>query len=222
MLQRRFVCLPLKWERSPRDIMEFEVGKMKRRGFTLVELLTVLAIAAVLAAILLAVFSRVREKGRRATCQSNLKQMNLALRQYASDHDSFDVGQYNWQEALSPYIKNNQIYECPTESREENSTMTGMDTDYFYFAAFNVFKSGKYVGVNEAAHSNVDDSQLLTFADSAFGDPGYTTKALGSCGSYFVPDRHSGGGNWSFADGHVKWLTPQAGVDAICSLGIPY
>jgi prepilin-type processing-associated H-X9-DG protein len=98
--------------------------------------------------------------------------------------------------------------------------MTGMDTDYFYFAVFNVLKSGRYVGVAEAAQANVDSSKLMTFADSPFGDTSYN--AQGSCGSYIVADRHSGGGNWGFADGHVKWLTPQAGVDTICSLGIPY
>lgn len=202
--------------------MEFGVSEMKRRGFTLVEVLVVLALMVLLASISLTVFSRVRERGRRATCQSNLRQMNLALRQYASDHDSFDISQDNWQEALTPYIKNNQIFECPSESRSGNSTNTGMDTDYFYFAAFNIFQSGRNVGVTEAAQLSVDASKLMTFADSPFGVPSYTAKAQGSCGSYFVPDRHSGGGNWGFADGHVKWLTPQAGADAICSLGIPY
>lgn len=193
-----------------------------KRGFTLIEICIVLTVVLVLVALLFPVVGRVREKGRQATCQSNLKQMNLAFRQYASDYDSSDVGQHNWQEALIPYIKNNQIYECPSESRDGNSTKTGMDTDYFYFGVFNILKSGKYVGVNEAAQSNLDASKLMTFADSPFGVPSYTTKAQGSCGSYFVADRHSGGGNWAFADGHVKWLTPQAGVDAICSLGVPY
>ena len=191
--------------------------KRTKRGYTLIEICIVLAVVMILAALLLPLIGRAREKGRQTSCQSNIRQMNLALRQYVSDYDSSDLGQHNWQEALMPYIKDIRIYECPSESRPENSTRTGFDTDYFYFAVSNKFESGKYIGVNEASQANVDSSKILTFADSPFGAPGYQkTSAQSSCGGYLVPDRHSGGGNWGFADGHVKWLAPQAGADAIC------
>ena len=59
----------------------------KNRGFTLIELLVVIAIILILAAILFPVFARARENARRASCQSNLKQMGLVLGQYAKDYD---------------------------------------------------------------------------------------------------------------------------------------
>src|SRR5688572_8152662 len=59
----------------------------ERSGFTLIELLVVIAIIAILAAILFPVFARARENARRASCQSNLKQIALGVKQYTQDYD---------------------------------------------------------------------------------------------------------------------------------------
>jgi prepilin-type N-terminal cleavage/methylation domain-containing protein len=59
----------------------------KRTAFTLIELLVVIAIIAILAAILFPVFAQAREAARKASCQSNLKQIALALGMYQQDYD---------------------------------------------------------------------------------------------------------------------------------------
>ncbi len=56
-------------------------------GFTLIELLVVIAIIALLAAIIFPVFATARGKARQVTCQSNLRQIGLAVQMYVSDYD---------------------------------------------------------------------------------------------------------------------------------------
>jgi prepilin-type N-terminal cleavage/methylation domain-containing protein len=56
-------------------------------GFTLIELLVVIAVLAILMALLLPALASAREEGRRTACLSNLRQIGIAIRAYASDND---------------------------------------------------------------------------------------------------------------------------------------
>src|SRR5437660_2414766 len=56
-------------------------------GFTLVELLVVIAVIAILAGILFPVFAKARSSARKSTALSNLKQIGAALHMYTADYD---------------------------------------------------------------------------------------------------------------------------------------
>lgn len=113
-----------------------------KHGFTLVEMLTVIAIIAILAAILFPVVSSVRERSRRGVCSANLHQIYLALEGYHADENAYPPalagyligtsecppqgpGFDNPQQMsfLKPHLKSTEIFYCPNNPKNDRQLL---------------------------------------------------------------------------------------------------
>lgn len=132
-------------------------------GFTLIELLIVIAIIAILAAILFPVFGRARENARRSGCSSNMKQLGLAMIQYAQDYDERFAPNYRqtllptpsdvtWDKAIQPYLGHMVdmnarapfILKCPSDYvlRQSTTNVTGQSARSYAIPCRNTPNAG--------------------------------------------------------------------------------
>lgn len=108
-------------------------------GFTMMELLTALAIIALLVGITMSVVVHVRESGRQSVCLSNLKQLGQAFHLYLQDYDGTyppavgdSLDRSAWvampepfirldrpaqpeNGSIYPYVRNSEVYMCPSD-----------------------------------------------------------------------------------------------------------
>ncbi len=189
-----------------------------RRAFTLVELLIVIAIIAILAAILFPVFARARENARRSSCQSNLKQIGLGILQYSQDYDeqmiSGQSGGVLWKELLQPYVKSKQIFACPS-----NPNQSSMATNYPISYGPNCDAHGSHAAlgyINDGP--NLSDisapSTAITVIEMTANTWDFVI-TLDAGRSDFDDALYAGHlslSNTLFADGHVKSLRPMATI----------
>jgi prepilin-type N-terminal cleavage/methylation domain-containing protein/prepilin-type processing-associated H-X9-DG protein len=218
--------------------MKMSQFRSRAGGFTLIELLVIIAIIGLLAAILFPVFSRARENARRSSCQSNLRQLGLALIQYSQDYDEYlpcgsdsAGGGQGWAGELYPYVNSPQVWRCPSDK-----TMDASSTKYTLSYGLNANVNCDSVGAMRplalprlsAPSSSVclfelEDSWVKPSNQSG-GAAGYGGGSLAGATRYATGDmgtpwatgsslrgaaRHLDGSNFLALDCHVKWSRGQ-------------
>jgi len=205
---------------------------MNRRGFTIIELLGVVALIGILAAILLPSLAQARERARRASCAVNLSQLGMALRMYAEENQ----GALPWSggdgdaTCLEPfhgqYVNDPHVFLCPSDPQgssfeppEDGSpelprpsavnVFGGYRTSYDYFGAY----THKPITLPspERAIPKIPimwDLMLVSGIPTALledyrrGGLGAVWREVGTVTWNHVP----GGGNVLWLDGSVTWL----------------
>ncbi len=199
----------------------------RRVGFTLVELLVVIGIVAVLAAVILAVLPRAREMARQAACMSNSKQIVAAARMYADDYDRRLVPAlirgapapsrgYTWCVLLQPYLSSEQILVCPNDPDPKPTTGAtclphsyGVNYRLTYNTAF-----GWSPGALTSKLTNISNHSRTIFLfeiDSELGQMGasWVRHRLSR-----VKARHGERAVFGFLDGHAKAYLPEQTIGA--------
>ena len=202
-----------------------------RHSFTLIELLFVIAIIAILAALLLPALTRAQEKAKGVACTSNLRQIGLALTVYSSDNNCYP--HHGVQYRADPWGKEfgdtmgrvRKVYVCPSQRNAlawSNSTAGLSEVIVSASYAYNVFgcSMSAILGLdNGTGFAEVKDTQIVVPADMiAFGDgpesatlcmtvfdPTFGWEMDGAFVSWGPSRRHAGGANIVFCDGHVEY-----------------
>ncbi|OGV47635.1 MAG: hypothetical protein A2017_21745 [Lentisphaerae bacterium GWF2_44_16] len=180
-------------------------------AFTLIELLITISIIAILASMLLPSLQKARGKAKELKCAANLKQLGTAFFMYADEHDGYlpvSGGSPNrWcQTSIPPYTNDKgqrtPLYLCPSDSSKYNPTYYST-VSYGYKIPLHGKKLSK---------QNKPSLALLLCdnADTGDGNTPYDVSWYYATNGILAlaKQRHSGGINICFLDGHMKfWRT---------------
>ncbi len=177
------------------NIMQTE--SKNKKGFTLVEILVVVATIGILVALLFPVLARAREKARAASCLSNYHQIGIAIQMYAQDAEDktpANGGSFGGLiEDSVPYIHTSSVFTCPDDyDRKEEGRAGSYRVPSLY--------QGKPLAcgwINPYVAGEVTTASTTTLTYEAEQD--FTQAPI-------IPTyRHSNGTQILFFDGHARW-----------------
>ena len=202
-----------------------KIVNKKRGGFTWVEMLVLLVIIGVLAAIFYPAFNKGGGPSPRVSCAVNLKQIGNAFMQYAQEYDerfppakisdekklvSDDKAAkpFGWADAIFVYAQHNDVYHCPSEKKTAavtDPTQSGY-TDYWFNTNLSKLNLGKLntptrtimLGDGNDGSENTDARYSLNALPQSWRDADESPAR-----------RHVDMACYAFADGHVKSFRPQ-------------
>ncbi|MDR1280207.1 MAG: prepilin-type N-terminal cleavage/methylation domain-containing protein [Opitutaceae bacterium] len=197
--------------------LSFASGHLRpsARGFTLVELLAVIAIIGILAALTLAGISTVRSTARRVRCVSNLRQLGVAAALFSQDntlrtlppafYNALKNGGYLPALNKGDMLARSGIWMCPDDTKDR-STVQDDKTDHITNISYglNAQRIGlppTYWDTSKIFLSDIETpSRTLYLADASSY---YMNKSAANRNALF---RHRGKINVLFFDGHVSTL----------------
>jgi prepilin-type N-terminal cleavage/methylation domain-containing protein len=177
-------------------VMKTKFFKQGLPGFTLVELLVVITVIAILAALIFPTFNIVLEKARRASCMNNLSQMHKALMMYASDHE--DAYPTNIVMLMtSGYIDTPESLKCRSDKwrkvADSVSNITAATADTY--CSYDLVTQGN----DRSPVGGASPSAIMLICDKDGGNGNVTVSSFGR-------NHRDEGGHVLYNNGAVKWI----------------
>ncbi len=186
--------------------------RSRRSGMSVTELLVALALVMVLALLVSSVFYRATQRSRTAACLQVMRNWVGLVNTYVAEHGAYpptistEPGNHYWYTLITTYQKDRSDLACP-QPREGKLEPIAYNI-YFGWALANVDPSTvKYKKVRPAMVQQPGSTFLFADGNALKQPDGSGWAFVRKIRTSYKFNKHNGGSNWVFADGHGEWLT---------------